>query len=121
MYIGYCLAVRLGPGGYGAGGQENGDSGRCRCLYRRFLWGESGISRKAWLNTEMPVYRFDKRTYTYASELAQKKDATHEDEYIVDAVNAVQLVSGQERIDPDRSKLSVTLPHGLNERKKGSR
>ncbi len=67
------------------------------------------------------VYRFDKRTYTYASELAQKKDATHEDEYIVDAVNAVQLVSGQERIDPDRSKLSVTLPYGLNERKKGSR
>ena len=48
------------------------------------------------------VYRFDKRSYVYATELAAKKDATLEDEYLEDAVNAVQLLAGQDRIDPDR-------------------
>lgn len=48
------------------------------------------------------VYRFDKRNYVYGTELAEKKDATLVDEYIEDAVNAVQLVAGQDRIDPDR-------------------
>ena len=48
------------------------------------------------------VYRFDKRTYVYASELAAKKDSSLVDEYIEDAVNAVRLVSQQEKIDPDR-------------------
>ena len=44
------------------------------------------------------VYRFDKRSYTYGAE----KQITLADEYLEDAVNAVQLVAGQERIDPDR-------------------
>ena len=48
------------------------------------------------------VYRFDKRSYVYGAELAEKKDATLADEYLEDAVNAVQLVAAQERIDPDR-------------------
>ena len=48
------------------------------------------------------VYRFDKRSYVYADELAAKKDATLEDEYLEDALNAVQLLAGQDRIDPDR-------------------
>ncbi len=48
------------------------------------------------------VYRFDKRSYVYAAKLAAKKDATLEDEYLEDAVNAVQLLAGQDRIDADR-------------------
>ncbi len=48
------------------------------------------------------VYRFDKRTYVYGAQLADDKDITLEDETIVDAVNAVQLLAGQEKIDKDR-------------------
>ena len=48
------------------------------------------------------VYRFDKRTYVYGAELMAKKDITLEDETIEDAVNAVQLLAGQDRIDPNR-------------------
>ena len=48
------------------------------------------------------AYRFDKRSYVYGTELADKTDITLEDEYLEDAVNAVQLMAEQERIDPDR-------------------
>ena len=48
------------------------------------------------------VYRFDKRTYVYGVELTAKKDISLEDEIIEDAVNAVQLLAGQDRIDPER-------------------
>lgn len=48
------------------------------------------------------VYRFDKRSYVYGMELAANKQITLEDEYLEDAVNAVQLVAQQDRIDPDR-------------------
>ncbi|MBQ9288856.1 MAG: alpha/beta fold hydrolase [Clostridia bacterium] len=48
------------------------------------------------------VYRFDKRTYVYGAELMAKKDISLEDETIDDAVNAMQLLAGQERIDPNR-------------------
>ena len=48
------------------------------------------------------VYRFDKRTYVYGDELAAKKNISLEDEYIEDAVNAVQLAAAQEKIDPGR-------------------
>ena len=48
------------------------------------------------------VYRFDKRSYVYGVELAAKRDITLEDEYLEDAVNAVQLLAVQDRIDPDR-------------------
>lgn len=48
------------------------------------------------------VYRFDKRSYVYGMELAANKQITLADEYLEDAVNAVQLLAGQERIDPDR-------------------
>ena len=48
------------------------------------------------------VYRFDKRSYVYGVELMTRKDLTIVDEYLEDAVNAVQLVAVQEKIDPDR-------------------
>ena len=48
------------------------------------------------------VYRFDKRTYVFGAELAGKKDISLEDETIEDALNAVQLLAGQEQIDPER-------------------
>ena len=56
------------------------------------------------------VYRFDKRTYVYGDELAAKKNISLEDEYIEDAVNAVQLVAVQEKIDPGRI---LVLGHSL--------
>ena len=48
------------------------------------------------------VYRFDKRSYVFGAELAAKKDITLKDEYIEDALKAVQLLASQERIDSDR-------------------
>ena len=48
------------------------------------------------------VYRFDKRSYVYGTELMTKKDITLADEYLEDAVNAVQLLAKQEKIDPGR-------------------
>ena len=48
------------------------------------------------------VYRFDKRTYVYGKELATRKQISLEDEYLEDAVNAVQLLAAQEQIDPAR-------------------
>ena len=48
------------------------------------------------------VYRFDKRSFVFSAELAADKQITLEDEYLEDAVNAVQLLAGQERIDPER-------------------
>ena len=48
------------------------------------------------------VYRFDKRSYVYGPQLMADRELTLEDESIEDAVNAVQLLAGQERIDPER-------------------
>ena len=48
------------------------------------------------------VYRFDKRNTVYGAELASKKDISLEDEYIEDAVNAVQLLAAQQKIDSGR-------------------
>ena len=48
------------------------------------------------------VYRFDKRSYVFGAELATKKDISLVDEYIEDAVNAVQLMAEQKKINPDR-------------------
>ena len=48
------------------------------------------------------VYRFDKRSYVYGAQLMTDKQITLADEYLEDAVNAVQLMARQDRIDPDR-------------------
>ncbi len=48
------------------------------------------------------VYRFDKRTYVYGSEMAGDTDLTLMDETIEDALEAVQLLASQNQIDPDR-------------------
>ena len=48
------------------------------------------------------VYRYDKRTYVYGKQMADDREITLEDETIEDAVNAVHLLSEQERIDPGR-------------------
>ena len=48
------------------------------------------------------VFRFDKRTFVYGEALAAKKEFSLEEETIEDAVNAVQLLAGQERVDPGR-------------------
>lgn len=56
------------------------------------------------------VYRFDKRTKTYGIQLMNNTQFTLEDESIEDAVNAVQLLAAQEKIDPDRI---LVLGHSL--------
>ncbi|MBO4470453.1 MAG: alpha/beta fold hydrolase [Clostridia bacterium] len=48
------------------------------------------------------VYRFDKRTYVYGTVMANNRRITLMDESIDDAVNAVQLLTKQEKIDPER-------------------
>ena len=48
------------------------------------------------------VYRFDKRSYVYGPQMMADQGITLEDESIEDAVNAVQLLAKQEKIDPDR-------------------
>ena len=48
------------------------------------------------------VYRFDKRTYVYGMVMADNRRLTLMDESIDDAVNAVQLLAKQEKIDPER-------------------
>ena len=48
------------------------------------------------------VYRFDKRSYVYGAEMMADRRITLMDESVDDAVNAVQLLSKQDRIDPDR-------------------
>ena len=48
------------------------------------------------------VYRFDKRTYVYAAEMAADRQGTLMDESVEDAAAAVQLLAKQEKIDPSR-------------------
>ena len=48
------------------------------------------------------VYRFDKRSYVYGMEMMGNPQLTLMDESIDDAVNAVQLLAAQEKIDPER-------------------
>ena len=48
------------------------------------------------------VYRFDKRSYQFGAEMMADRQITLYDESIEDAVNAVQLLAKQDRIDPDR-------------------
>ena len=48
------------------------------------------------------VYRFDKRSYVFGSQLISDRQLTLMDESVEDAVNAVQLLARQEKIDPAR-------------------
>lgn len=45
------------------------------------------------------VYRFDKRSYVYGTQMMSDRTLTLEDESIEDAVHAVQLLAKQEKID----------------------
>ncbi|MBP5726518.1 MAG: alpha/beta fold hydrolase, partial [Clostridia bacterium] len=56
------------------------------------------------------VYRFDKRSYVFGLALAADKTITLETESVEDAVNAVQLLAAQDRIDPERI---LVLGHSL--------
>ena len=48
------------------------------------------------------VYRFDKRSYVYGMEMMSDRQITLMDESVEDAVNAVQMLAKQEKIDPER-------------------
>ena len=56
------------------------------------------------------VYRFDKRTKTYGTQIMENTQFTLEDESVEDAMNAVQLLAAREEIDPDRI---LVLGHSL--------
>gem|GEM_PF-50339 len=48
------------------------------------------------------VYRYDKRTYAYVQEMAADRGITLAEETVLDAAAAVQLLSAQQEIDPER-------------------
>lgn len=48
------------------------------------------------------VYRYDKRTLVYGQELAEDSALTLEEETVLDAAQAVEVLAGQEKIDPAR-------------------
>ena len=48
------------------------------------------------------VYRYDKRTYVYGTQMKDDREITLVEETIEDAVNAAALLAGQEKIDPGR-------------------
>ena len=56
------------------------------------------------------VYRFDKRSYVFGTEMATDRTITLESESIEDAVNAVQMLAAQEKINPERI---LVLGHSL--------
>ena len=53
-------------------------------------------------NCGIAVYRYDKRTYVYGPEMHLDKDLTLYGETIEDAVTAVQVIAGHEKIDASR-------------------
>lgn len=62
--------------------------------FRDIAWGlaQKGIA----------VYRYDKRTLVYGQQLASDPDLTLEEETVLDAVKAVEILAGQEKIDGSR-------------------
>ena len=56
-----------------------------------------GLAKKG-----IAVYRYDKRTFVYGSEMESDHQITLEDETIADASAAVLLLAGQEKIDPGK-------------------
>lgn len=48
------------------------------------------------------VYRYDKRTYVYGQELSQDTTLTLNEETVMDAAQAVELLKGQDKIDASR-------------------
>lgn len=56
------------------------------------------------------VYRYDKRTYVYGAEMASDPQVTLMEETIEDAAAAVQVICGQDKIDPGKI---IVLGHSL--------
>lgn len=52
------------------------------------------------------VYRYDKRTYVYGLEMAADINLTLEEETVLDAAKAVEILSEQEQIDPEQIYLA---------------
>lgn len=53
-------------------------------------------------NHGIAVYRFDKRTLVFGKEMSGDRTITLREESVLDAVRAVQLLAGQDQIDPER-------------------
>ena len=52
------------------------------------------------------VYRYDKRTYVYGQEMAEDTEMTLEEETILDAVKAVEILKEQDQINPEQIYLA---------------
>lgn len=76
---------------HGSGPQDRDETVGFNKPFRDLAWGlaENGIA----------VYRYDKRTYVYGQDMAGDTGLTLDEETVLDAVKAVELLSGQEKID----------------------
>ena len=76
---------------HGSGPQDRDETVGANKPFRDIAQGlaEKGIA----------VYRFDKRTLAYGQDMAEDTGLTLDEETILDAVKAVEVLSGQEKID----------------------
>ena len=79
---------------HGSGPQDRDETVGANKPFRDMAWGlaKNGIA----------VYRYDKRTFVYGQNMAEDTGLTLEDETVLDAVKAVEILSGQEKIDRSR-------------------
>lgn len=76
---------------HGSGPQDRDETVGDNKPFRDIAWGlaQNGIA----------VYRYDKRTLVYGQEMAEDTGLTLDDETVLDVVKAVEILSGQEKID----------------------
>ena len=79
---------------HGSGPQDRDESIGSNKPFRDIAWGlaENGVA----------VYRYDKRTFVYGQDMAEDTGLTLDDETVLDVVKAVEILSGQEKIDESR-------------------
>lgn len=79
---------------HGSGPQDRDETIGTNKPFRDIAWGlaEKGIA----------VYRYDKRTCLYGTDLAGDTGLTLEEETVLDAVKAVEILADQEKIDGTR-------------------
>lgn len=79
---------------HGSGPQDRDESVGSNKPFRDIAWGlaENGVA----------VYRYDKRTFVYGQDMAGDIGLTLDDETVLDVIKAVEILSGQEKIDGSR-------------------
>lgn len=79
---------------HGSGPNDRDETVEGNKPFRDIAWGlaQKGIA----------VYRYDKRTFIYGAEMASDIELTLEEETVLDAAKAVEVLAEQDRIDPAR-------------------